>query len=53
VSVAIIRHLLLSMLKSETKNDMEAEFLNTNNGDSSLCSGRADLPFAMGVHMTR
>jgi hypothetical protein len=25
------------MAKSETENDMEAEFLTTNNGGSSIC----------------
>jgi hypothetical protein len=37
--VAIMGHALrsMSMVKSETENDMEAEFLRTSNGDSSLC----------------
>jgi hypothetical protein len=37
--VAIMGHALrsMSMVKSETENDIEAEFLRTSNGDSILC----------------
>jgi hypothetical protein len=37
LSVAIIGHVLRSMVKSEVENDMEAEFLMTSNDGSSLC----------------
>jgi hypothetical protein len=37
--VAILKHLLLSVVKLEVENDMEAEFLRTSNGGSSLRSG--------------
>jgi hypothetical protein len=32
LSVSIMRDVLLSMVKSEAENDMEAEFLMTSNG---------------------
>jgi hypothetical protein len=38
LSVAIMGHVLWSMLKSEAENDMEAEFLRTSGG-LSLCGG--------------
>jgi hypothetical protein len=37
VSVAIMRPVLLSKVKSEIENDMEAKFLMTSSGGSSLC----------------
>jgi hypothetical protein len=37
LSVATMRHLLWSMVKSETENVMEAEFPMASNGGSSLC----------------
>jgi hypothetical protein len=37
LSVAIMGHVLQSMVKLEAENDMEAEFLMTSNGGSSLC----------------
>jgi hypothetical protein len=37
LSVAIIEHVLRSMVKSKAENDMEAEFLMTSNGGLSLC----------------
>jgi hypothetical protein len=36
-SVAIMGHVLRSMVKSEAKNDMEGDFLRTSSGGSSLC----------------
>jgi hypothetical protein len=38
LSVAIMGHVLRSMVKLEADNDMEAEFLMNSNGGSSLCS---------------
>jgi hypothetical protein len=35
--VAIMGHVLRSMVKAEMENDMEAKFLMTSNGGSSLC----------------
>jgi hypothetical protein len=37
LSIAIIGHVLRSMVKSDAKNDMETEFLMTSNGGLSLC----------------
>jgi hypothetical protein len=42
LSVAILRLVLRSMLKSEVKNYIKAESLRTSSGDSSLC-GDEDL----------
>jgi hypothetical protein len=36
LSVAIMEHVLGSMVKSDMENDMETEFLMTSNGGSSL-----------------
>jgi hypothetical protein len=36
LSVAIMVHVLLSMVKSDADNDMEIEFLMTSNSGSSL-----------------
>jgi hypothetical protein len=36
LSVSIMGHVSRSMVKSDTENDMETEFLMTNNGCSSL-----------------
>jgi hypothetical protein len=36
-SVAIMGHILRSMVKSEAENDMEAIFLRTSNSGLSLC----------------
>jgi hypothetical protein len=38
--VAIMGHVLRSMVKSEADNDMEAEFLMTRNCGSSLCGDK-------------
>jgi hypothetical protein len=38
--VAIMGHVLRSMVKSEAENDMEAEFLRNSNGGSSLCGDK-------------
>jgi hypothetical protein len=35
--VAIMAHILRSMVKSKMENDMEFEFLMASNDDSSLC----------------
>jgi hypothetical protein len=35
--VAIMRHILRSMVKSEAENDMKVEFLSTSIEGSSLC----------------
>jgi hypothetical protein len=37
LSFAIMGNVLRSMVKSETENDIEAEFLITSNSGSSLC----------------
>jgi hypothetical protein len=37
LSVAIMGHVLRSMVKSGAENDMEAEFLMTSNDGLSLC----------------
>jgi hypothetical protein len=37
LSVAIMGHVFRYMIKSEAKNDMEAEFLMASNGGPSLC----------------
>jgi hypothetical protein len=36
LSLAIMEHVLRSMVKTEAENDIEAEFLMTSNGGSSL-----------------
>jgi hypothetical protein len=40
LSVAIMGHVVWSMVKSEAENDMEAKFLMTSNGGSSLVAMR-------------
>jgi hypothetical protein len=37
LSVAMMGHVLRSMVMLEEENDMEAKFLMTSNGGSSLC----------------
>jgi hypothetical protein len=39
LSVAIMGHVLRSMVKSTAENDMEVEFLRTSSGGSSFCGG--------------